>query len=78
MNPHIFKLLMIPFAAWLFCSVSNVDCEAAETPTVTETRKVLQQCVDKQNRTPGIVVGVIDLNRTNVVAYGVRERGKAR
>jgi CubicO group peptidase (beta-lactamase class C family) len=32
--------------------------------------------VDSQNRTPGIVVGVIDANRTNVIAYGVRERGK--
>jgi len=73
----LFKLLMIPCAAWMFSSISSTDCEAAETPTVTEIRKVLQQCVDKQNLTPGIVVGVINGNQTHVVAYGVRERGKA-
>lgn len=71
------KPWMIAFAGWLFCSVSGVDCEAAETPTIAQIKKALQECVDKQNRTPGIVVGVIDVNRTNVVAYGVRERGKA-
>ena len=57
--------------------VSGLDCEAGETPTLAQIKGVLQQCVDKQNRTPGIVVGVIDTNRTNVVAYGIRERGRA-
>ncbi len=46
-------------------------------PTADQIREVLQRCVDRQNRTPGIVVGVIDANGTNVVAYGKRERGNA-
>ena len=70
------KPWMIAFAAWMFSSVCHVDCGAGETPTVAQIKAVLQQCVVGQNRTPGIVVGVIDANGTNVVANGVRERGK--
>ncbi len=33
--------------------------------------------MDKQNRAPGIVVGIISEKGTRVVAYGERERGKA-
>ncbi len=66
----------IALAVLTFCFGFPIDCLAAETPSVTEIKKILQQCVDKQNRMPGIVVGVIDTNRTNVIAYGVRERGK--
>jgi serine-type D-Ala-D-Ala carboxypeptidase/endopeptidase len=64
------------FVALTFCFNSHLDCFAAGTATVAEIKRILQQCVDRQNRTPGIVVGVIDTNRTNVIAYGVRERGR--
>ena len=70
------KLRMIALVVLIFCSCSRLDCLAAETPSVAEINEILRQCVDKQNRTPDIVVGVIDTHRTNVIAYGVRERGK--
>ena len=60
---------MIAFVVLAFCFGSLVGCLAAEIPTVAEIKQALQQCVDKQNRTPGIVVGVIDTYRTNVIAY---------
>lgn len=60
----------------MFCYGSRPACLGAETPSVAEIQKALRQCVDQQNRTPGIVVGIIDTNRTNVIAYGLRERGK--
>lgn len=41
-----------------------------------EIKSVLQTCVDKQHRAPGIVVGVVDKDGTKVIAYGRRERGK--
>jgi CubicO group peptidase (beta-lactamase class C family) len=44
--------------------------------TEAEIKSVLQNCVDKQHRAPGIVVAVIDDSGTQVVAYGQRERGK--
>jgi CubicO group peptidase (beta-lactamase class C family) len=74
--PYMMKPWMIAFSAWMFCSVSSVDCQAAETLDAAQIRKVLQQCVDGQKRTPGIVAGVIDPHGTNVIAYGNRERGK--
>ncbi len=74
---HMTKPWVTVFAAWIFCSAFHADCEAAETPSVPQIKKVLEQCVVGQNRTPGIVVGVIGANGTNVVAYGLRERGKA-
>jgi serine-type D-Ala-D-Ala carboxypeptidase/endopeptidase len=54
----------------------HMDCQAADTPSVAEIKQLLRQCVDAQNRTPGVVVGVISTKRTNVVAYGVPERGR--
>ena len=75
-SPFMMKLWTVAFAFSVGCSVSRVDCTAAETPSIGEINNVLRQCVETQNRAPGIVVGVIDANGTNVVAYGVRERGK--
>jgi CubicO group peptidase (beta-lactamase class C family) len=50
----------------------------AESPlkTAAEIKSLLEMCVNKQHRAPGIVVGVIDDSGTKVVAYGKRERGK--
>jgi CubicO group peptidase (beta-lactamase class C family) len=41
-----------------------------------EIKSVLQTCVDKQHRAPGIVVGVVDKGGTKIIAYGRKERGK--
>src|SRR5262245_56303217 len=44
--------------------------------TAAEIKSLLEMCVNKQHRAPGIVVGVVDDSGTKVVAYGKRERGK--
>jgi D-alanyl-D-alanine-carboxypeptidase/D-alanyl-D-alanine-endopeptidase len=64
----------IPLASW----VAIVGTSLAKGPPVTEAaiKALLQICVDKQHRAPGIVVGVVDALGTKVVAYGQRERGK--
>lgn len=42
----------------------------------TEIKALLMECVDKQHRAPGIVVGLIDGDNRTVIAYGKRENGK--
>jgi CubicO group peptidase (beta-lactamase class C family) len=61
----------------LFVVAAAGVCFADDAPpTDAQIRAELQKCVEQQNRTPGIVVGVIDDKGTHVVAYGKRERGR--
>jgi serine-type D-Ala-D-Ala carboxypeptidase/endopeptidase len=73
---NITKQCATGLAMLLACVVFPRLGAAQAGPSDAEIKQILQQCVDKQNRTPGIVVGVIDEKGTHVVAYGKRERGK--
>jgi len=43
---------------------------AQETPTATQIRQILQERIDKNKKSVGIVVGLIDKNGSHVVGYG--------
>ena len=49
---------------------------AAPTPADSDIQTILRDCVDKDKRTPGIVVGWLDANGGRTVSYGTRD-GKA-
>ncbi len=70
------KLSIIVLIAWMFCSVFCRTCKAGDTPSAAKIKEVLQKCVEKQNRAPGIVAGLIDKNGVTIVAWGRREDGK--
>ena len=71
------KLLMPALTAWMLCSVFCRRCEGGETPSTATIKEVLQKCVEKQNRAPGMVEGLVDKNGVTIVAWGKREDGKA-
>jgi CubicO group peptidase (beta-lactamase class C family) len=66
------KLLIITILASIF----GLTCKA-DAPPVSRIKEVLQHCVEKQHRAPGIVVGLIDKNGITVVPWGKRDDGKA-
>src|SRR3954451_22070501 len=70
------RLLWIGIHITFWAAIAEIS--AAKGPPATEAaiKALLQLCVDKQHRSPGIVVGVIDDSGTKVVAYGKCERGK--
>jgi len=54
----------------LLFSLSPVVLAAQETPTATQIRQILQERIDKNKKSVGIVVGLIDKNGSQVVGYG--------
>jgi D-alanyl-D-alanine-carboxypeptidase/D-alanyl-D-alanine-endopeptidase len=70
------RLLWIGIHITFWAAIAEIS--AAKGPPATEAaiKALLQICVDKQHRAPGIVVGIVDALGTKVVAYGQRERGK--
>ena len=71
------KLLIIVTTALISSSAFCQRCEAGETPSAAKIKEVLQRCVEKQNRAPGIVVGLIDKNGVTIVASGKRDDDKS-
>jgi D-alanyl-D-alanine-carboxypeptidase/D-alanyl-D-alanine-endopeptidase len=66
------KLDLIIVAATLggfFC----FHAKAAEKPSAAKIKTVLEKCVEKQRRAPGIVVGLIDKDGVSIVACGKRD-----
>jgi CubicO group peptidase (beta-lactamase class C family) len=68
------KTLLI--IALIACAVFCQRSEAGETPSAAKIKEVLRQCVEKDKRAPGIVVGLVDKNGVTIVALGKREAGK--
>jgi serine-type D-Ala-D-Ala carboxypeptidase/endopeptidase len=66
----------IALTAGVLCFIFCHRCEAGGTPSAEAMKKVLQQCVEKEKRAPGIVAGLVDKNGATVAAWGRREDGK--
>jgi CubicO group peptidase (beta-lactamase class C family) len=69
--------LVLVLTALYFSAVFCRRGEAAETPSAAKIKEVLQQCVDKQRRAPGIVTGLVDKNGITIVAWGRRDDDKS-